>query len=188
MKQDRFLLGILVGIGVLVIVALGLFFTRQDTQEYVSDDTPEGVVHNYSLAVYREDYEKAYGYLEDAKNKPTFSEFQTPFFNHYVDPRNVGLEIGESKIAGEEGPLSLCTLSITLLTHFPVVTGVLKLPILNAKTDGGKYCKCPIVFGLTTGTSQPLNRLSKNRPGKIFPVFYMDIPFIEEMFLEPARF
>ena len=107
MKQDRFLLGILVGIGVLVIVALGLFFTRQDTQEYVSDDTPEGVVHNYSLAVYREDYEKAYGYLEDAKNKPTFSEFQTPFFNHYVDPRNVGLEIGESKIAGEEAFVTL---------------------------------------------------------------------------------
>jgi len=107
MKQDRFLLGILVGIGVLVIVALGLFFTRQDTQEYVSDDTPEGVVHNYSLAVYREDYEKAYGYLGDAKNKPTFSEFQTPFFNHYVDPRNVGLEIGESKIAGEEAFVTL---------------------------------------------------------------------------------
>ena len=107
MKQDRFLLGILVGIGVLVVIALGLFFTRQDTQEYVSDDTPEGVVHNYSLAVYREDYEKAYGYLEDAKNKPTFSEFQTPFFNHYVDPRNVGLEIGESKIAGEEAFVTL---------------------------------------------------------------------------------
>ena len=107
MKQDRFLLGILVGIGVLVIVALGLFFTRQDTQEYVSDDTPDGVVHNYSLAIYREDYEKAYGYLGDAKDKPTFSEFQTPFFNHYVDPRNVGLEIGESKIAGEEAFVTL---------------------------------------------------------------------------------
>lgn len=107
MKQDRFLFGILVGIGILVIVALGLFFTRQDTQEYVADDTPEGVVHNYSLAVYREDYEKAYGYLGEAKNKPTYSEFQTPFFNHYVDPRNVGLEIGESKIADEEAFVTL---------------------------------------------------------------------------------
>ena len=107
MKQDRFLIGILVGIGVLIVIALALFFTRQDTQEYVSDDTPEGVVHNYSLAVYREDYEKAYGYLGDAKNKPTFSEFQKAFFNHYVDPRNVGLEVGESKIAGEEAFVTL---------------------------------------------------------------------------------
>ena len=113
MKQDRFLVGILVGIGVLVVVALGLFFTRQDTQEYVSDDTPEGVVHNYSLAVYREDYEKAYGYLGDAKNKPTFSEFQKAFFNHYVDPRNVGLEVGESKIAGEEAFVTLYLISNT---------------------------------------------------------------------------
>lgn len=107
MKQDRFLIGILVGIGVLIVIALGLFFTRQDTQEYVSDDTPEGVVHNYSLAVYQEDYEKAYEYLGDAKNKPTFSEFQKAFFNHYVDPRNVGLEVGESKIAGEEAFVTL---------------------------------------------------------------------------------
>jgi hypothetical protein len=107
MKQDRFLIGILVGIGVLVVVALTLFFTRQNTQEYVSDNTPEGVVHNYSLAIYREDYEKAYGYLGDAKNKPTFSEFQKAFFNHYVDPRNVGLEVGESKIAGEEAFVTL---------------------------------------------------------------------------------
>ena len=107
MKQDRFLLGILVGIGVLVVVALALFFTRQDTQEYVDDNTPEGVVHNYSLAVYQEDYEKAYGYLGDAKNKPTFNEFHKAFFNHYVDPRSVGLEIGESKITGEEAFVTL---------------------------------------------------------------------------------
>ena len=57
MKQDRFLIGILVGIGVLVVIALALFFTRRDQQEYVADDTPEGVVHNYALAVFREEYE-----------------------------------------------------------------------------------------------------------------------------------
>jgi hypothetical protein len=57
MKQDRFLLGILVGIGVLIVVALALFFTRQDNQDYVSDTTPEGVVHNYALALYKDDYD-----------------------------------------------------------------------------------------------------------------------------------
>ena len=31
MKQDRFLTGILIGIGVLVAVALTVFFTRKDT-------------------------------------------------------------------------------------------------------------------------------------------------------------
>jgi len=102
MKQDRFLVGILVGIGVLVVVALALFFTRQDKQEYVSDDTPEGVVHNYALAVYREDYEKAYHYLAETETKPTYNEFRQAFFNHYVDPNNAGLEIGGTETAGEE--------------------------------------------------------------------------------------
>lgn len=102
MKQDRFLIGILVGIGVLVVVALALFFTRRDQQEYVADDTPEGVVHNYALAVFREDYERAYSYLAEAENKPTYNEFRQAFFNRYVNPDNAGLELGETEIAGEE--------------------------------------------------------------------------------------
>ena len=102
MKQDRFLIGILVGIGVLVVIALALFFTRQDKQEYAAEDVPEGVVHNYALAVYREDYEKAYSYLAEADNKPTYNEFRQAFFNRYVDPSNAGLELGATDIAGEE--------------------------------------------------------------------------------------
>jgi hypothetical protein len=107
MKQDRFLVGILVGIGVLVIVALALFFTRQDKQEYVAEDTPEGVVHNYALAVYRGEYEKAYGYLAEMENKPTYNEFRQAFFNHFIDPSNAGLELGESEIAGDEAYVTL---------------------------------------------------------------------------------
>lgn len=102
MKQDRFLVGILVGIGALVIIALALFFTRQDQQEYIADDAPEGVVHNYALALYRDDYEKAYGYLAEADNKPTYNDFRQAFFNRYVDPNNAGLELGEVEIVGEE--------------------------------------------------------------------------------------
>ena len=102
MKQDRFLVGILVGIGILVVVALALFFTRQDEQEYVSENTPEGVVHNYALAVYREEYEKAYAYLAETENKPTYNEFRQAFFNNFVDPSNAGLELGETEIVGNE--------------------------------------------------------------------------------------
>ena len=68
MKQDRFLTGILVGIAVLVATALVVFFIRQDTQSYVAEDAPEGVVHNYVLAVLNDDYEKAYGYLAELDN------------------------------------------------------------------------------------------------------------------------
>ena len=65
MKQDRFLTGILIGIAVLVVIALAVFFLRQGSQSYISEDAPEGVVHNYVLAVLNDDYEKAYGYLAD---------------------------------------------------------------------------------------------------------------------------
>ena len=58
MKQDRFLTGILIGIGVLIVIALAVFFTRKDSQTYVSEDAPEGVVHNYVLAVLNKDYPK----------------------------------------------------------------------------------------------------------------------------------
>jgi len=98
MKQDRFLTGILIGIGVLIVIALTVFFTRKDTQSYIPEDVPEGVVHNYVLALLDKDYEKAYGYLADLENKPTFTEFRQAFLNREVNPDDSGVEIGESKI------------------------------------------------------------------------------------------
>jgi len=102
MKQDRFLTGILVGIGVLIVLALALFFTRQDTKDYRDDDTPETVVHNYALALYKGDYQKAYAYLAEKEHKPTYEEFRSPFLNHYIDPNDAGLEVGETRLEGDE--------------------------------------------------------------------------------------
>ena len=98
MKQDRFLTGILVGIAVLVVVALTVFFIRKDTQSYISEDAPEGVVHNYVLAVLNGDYEKAYGYLADLENKPTYEEFRDAFIKAMVNPNNSAVDIGETKV------------------------------------------------------------------------------------------
>lgn len=75
-KQDRFLMIILGVIGVLVVATIGLFFFRRNTRSYKPDDTPEGVVHNYLLALNQEDYEKAYSYLATSDTKPDFSEFK----------------------------------------------------------------------------------------------------------------
>lgn len=98
MKQDRFLTGILIGIAVLVVVALTVFFIRKDSQSYVSEDTPEGVVHNYVLAVLNGDYEKAYGYLADLEDKPTYEEFRDAFIKGMVNPNNSAVDIGESEV------------------------------------------------------------------------------------------
>ena len=107
MKQDRFLTGILIGIAVLVVVALAVFFTRKDNLVYVPDDNPTGVVQNYVVALHKADYEKAYGYLADQSNKPTFDQFQQSFFNHNVDPSNAALELGKANITGKTATVAL---------------------------------------------------------------------------------
>lgn len=107
MKQDKFLTGILIGIGALILLALVLFFTRQERREYVADTTPEGVVHNYVLAVLNKDYQKAYGYLADLENKPTYEDFRRSFFDGTVNPSSVGVEIGEVETHENEAIVSL---------------------------------------------------------------------------------
>lgn len=102
MKQDKFLTGILIGVGVLIVLALVLFFTRQDKKEYRIEDTPDAVAHNYVLAVLNKDYEKAYGYLADLKHKPTYEEFRQSFLNGMVNPDNAGIEIGEVEIINND--------------------------------------------------------------------------------------
>jgi len=101
MKQDRFLTGILVGIAVLVVIALVVFFLRQNSQSYVSEESPEGVVHNYVLAVLNDDYERAYDYLADLDNKPTFEQFRDAFITGVVNPNNAAVDIGNSEISDE---------------------------------------------------------------------------------------
>jgi hypothetical protein len=107
MKQDKFLTGILVGIGVLIVLALALFFTRKDSKQYTQDDTPEGIVYNYVLAVFNQDYEKAYTYLADLKNKPTYEEFRKSFFSGNINPRNAGVDVGTVEINGDEAIVNI---------------------------------------------------------------------------------
>ncbi|HZM20418.1 MAG TPA: hypothetical protein VFC02_01675 [Anaerolineales bacterium] len=101
MRQDRFLVGILIGIGVLIVAALAIFFTRGDTQTYVSEDSPEGVTHNYVVAVLNKDYEKAYTYLAELDNKPTYEQFRDAFIKAVINPDNAAIDIGRSEITGD---------------------------------------------------------------------------------------
>jgi hypothetical protein len=107
MKQDRFLIGILTGIVVIIVVALVLFFSRQSAQDYRPDNSPEAVVFNYVLAITERDYQKAYGYLADLEHKPTYDEFRQSFFNGMVSPNNVGVDVGEAHINGDEATVDV---------------------------------------------------------------------------------
>lgn len=96
MKQDKFLIGILIGIGVLIVVALTLFFVRQNPRDYLPEDNPSNVTHNYALAVFNGDYQKAYGYLADLDHKPTYEEFRKSFFSNMIDSSRASLSVGDA--------------------------------------------------------------------------------------------
>lgn len=102
MKQDRFLTGILIGIAVLVVLALALFFIRKNNETYIADTSPEGVVHNYIVALHKGDYEKAYTYLADKEYKPTLDEFKRAFLSGNIYNQDAGVEIGDARISGKD--------------------------------------------------------------------------------------
>ncbi|MGE5139312.1 MAG: hypothetical protein ACM3JD_07620 [Rudaea sp.] len=70
-SADRFLLGIVAAIVLLVALAFALVRLRPQPG-YVSEGQPEGVVQNYILAMQQQDLARAYGYLSaDLPGYPT---------------------------------------------------------------------------------------------------------------------
>ena len=107
MKQDRFLLGILIGILVLVAAAILVFLLRPENLEYGEESTPEGVVRNYIVAIHRADYDRAYTYLYEAEYKPSAETFSEPFLLNYVTPASTGVEVLGSKASGQTASVQL---------------------------------------------------------------------------------
>ena len=94
MKQDRFLMGILIFIGVLVVAALVLFIVRNEKPVYGPEDKPEEVLYNYAVALQLHDFERAYSYLAEKANKPTYNTFHQAFLTRQLDTSNSALQIG----------------------------------------------------------------------------------------------
>ena len=116
MKKDRFLIGILVGIGVLITAALVVFFIRQgDGQTYMQENTPDSVVHNYVLALQHGDFQKAYGYLADEEGKPGFSSFRSYFKTKYNGPEDTGIQI----TGWDEGGDNTAWVDVTTVQVYP---------------------------------------------------------------------
>ncbi|MCL4529657.1 MAG: hypothetical protein M1282_09595 [Chloroflexi bacterium] len=136
MKQDRFLTGILTGIAVLIVTALVIFFTRQDKQTYIAETAPDGVVHNYVLALLNKDYQKAYGYLADLDNKPTFEAFRKSFATGSLTPFSAGIKIGKVDITGEDATVEV---SMIYSSSDPFSTGYNNVGSAQLVTQNGTW-------------------------------------------------
>jgi hypothetical protein len=121
MKQDRFLIGILVFIALLVVAALVLFFVRPGNPTYQSEDTPEGVVFNYVLAIQDNDLERAYGYLADFELKPSEPAFRQSLLNNALYNEEYSLQVGETQLLSEDEAWVM--ISIQYLSGGPFETG-----------------------------------------------------------------
>jgi hypothetical protein len=102
MKRDRFLIGILVGIAVLVVVSLAVFFSQKASQGYVAETTPAGVVHNFFFAYQQGDYERAFSYLADGENKPSLAEFRSKLSQEGLWSFGDGVKIQDYEIVQNE--------------------------------------------------------------------------------------
>jgi hypothetical protein len=108
MKEDKFLIGIVIGIVALVIVAIVAVMLRTpENEEYVADDDPAGVAHNYFLAIQRRDYEKAYSYVSDGiEAKPNLDKFIRDVDN-FTEQSQSSLQIGETRITGDRAQVDI---------------------------------------------------------------------------------
>lgn len=109
MKQDRFLIGILIFIGILVAAALLIYFIRDASQTYQPDDTPEHILQNFVIALQTGDYAKAYNYLAEGEAKPTLSEFRQEFLMRQSEIGSLALQILATNQAEDE---TIITISI----------------------------------------------------------------------------
>lgn len=113
MQKDRFLTGILIGISVLIVAALILFFIRQKPSTYVDDSQPAGALQNYCLAVQKRDYERAYSYLAGQSGKPSLEAFRQDFLSYQGDAvANTTVEVGDAIIDAQD---QTATVQVTLL-------------------------------------------------------------------------
>lgn len=77
-QPDLFLVGIITAVVLLILLAIFLVWQTPSTAEYQAEDSPEGIAHNYLLALQREEYERAYGYL--SPNLPGYPPSAEAFF------------------------------------------------------------------------------------------------------------
>ena len=114
MKNDRFLIAIIAGIAAIAVLALVLFYTRRDqVAAYPADDTPEGVIAAFVMAIENKDWDRAYAYLADGENKVELARFRQIAVQEFSNTRTAGVEIRSTQINGDRADVELVVVNIS---------------------------------------------------------------------------
>ncbi len=108
-SSSRWLLVFGAAIGVLVIVAVVLVLTMpgRESAPLLPEDTPEGIVQRYILALEDDDYLKAYDYLSPStKQDLVYENWRRPGVSSRDRP-GYKITLGESSVKGNEATVNL---------------------------------------------------------------------------------
>jgi hypothetical protein len=108
---DKYLIGIVVGIVLLVALTVIIVLTRPKA-EYRSDDSPEAVVHNYLLAIKEAEYDRAYGYISTEidgypEDLEVFIEDMEDNFWSFGRGGDSIVEIQSSRVSGDKATVKV---------------------------------------------------------------------------------
>ena len=108
-SSSRLLLAFGVAIGVLVIVAIVLVLTMvsKEPSPLLPEDTPEGTVQRYLLALENEDYLKAYSYVSPTSDSKITYESWRGSFSTSRERRGWKATLGKSSVMGDEATVDV---------------------------------------------------------------------------------
>ena len=109
---DKFLVMIVIGVILLVSVAFAVTLLRPKPT-YKTDDAPEGVAHNYLLALQQEDFERAYSYISPSLtgypiDGSSFMENVKRYSWSFRTGTDTTLAIESAKITGGSAVVTVC--------------------------------------------------------------------------------
>jgi len=108
-SSSRWLLAFGVSIGVLVIVAIVLVFTmvKPGGAPLLPENTPEGTVQRYLLALEAEEYKTAYSYLSFPPDKQISCEVWRGRAIRYEEKHEVKVTLEKSTVTGNEATVDV---------------------------------------------------------------------------------
>jgi hypothetical protein len=104
LAKDRFLWAIMGAIALLAALAVLLFLQRRGAQDYTSEDTPQGIVFNYVLALEKKDFQRAYSYLAEGEGKPSYERFRQDLLSFQSA---ASLQISQAQVYEQEAFVEL---------------------------------------------------------------------------------
>ncbi|MGB0383870.1 MAG: hypothetical protein ACPGWR_03520 [Ardenticatenaceae bacterium] len=111
--NEKFLLAIVLGVLLLLGVTFAVALLRP-APTYQSDEQPGGVAHNYLLALQRQEFERAYGYLSPTLKgyPPSADRFATDILDNrwnfeFNNNASVSVVVDSVKVISEEAVISI---------------------------------------------------------------------------------